>query len=135
MTQDVLLPVQTLHLMATTGQPGAPTLTLSLIYNPDTEPATLDGKGMITQAVTPPGGRIEVQGIHGEVTEMRHFQSSGNQMISIRGLCSEPNAQVLYPFSAVFVTDSNWKGEGSFTYGSKTVSGVPIRQASENEIR
>lgn len=127
MTQNVLSQTQILKLVASTEKPGAPMLRLSLIYNTDTLPPTLDGTGIITQAVTPPGGRIDVQGIHGEVTELQFFQSSGNLLISLRGLCSEPPAMVLFPFSAVFVTDRNWKGEGNFTYGSKTVSRVPIR--------
>jgi Domain of unknown function (DUF1842) len=82
---------------------------------------------VIIQAVTPPGGRIDVQGIHGEVTEMRFFQSSGCQLISLGGLCSEPPALVLFPFSAAFVTDSSWNGEGKFTYGSKTIWQAQIR--------
>jgi hypothetical protein len=125
--QTVLSQTQTLNLVASTGLLGAPTLHLTLIYNPDTVPATLDGTGVITQAVAPPGGRIDVHGIHGEVTELQFFQSSGSNLISLRGVCSEPPAMVLFPFSAVFVTDSKWNGEGSFTYGSKTVSRVPIR--------
>lgn len=133
MKQGVLQPVQTLHLV-TIGQPGSPTLTLSLIYNPDLNPATLDGKGEISQAVTPPGGRIEVQGIHGEVSELRVLQPSGNYVFSLRGQCAEPPNTVLFPFSAAFITDREWNGEGHFTYGSKTVSGVQIRRASENEI-
>ena len=125
MTQSTLPQIQTLHLVAGAGVPGAPALNLDLIYNTDVAPPTLDGKGLITQAVTPPGGRIEVHGIHGEVTEMR--TSPGMRMINLRGVCSEPPTTVLFPFSAVFVVDRDWNGEGSFTYGGKKVVSVPIR--------
>jgi len=60
---------KTLHFTASTGLPGAPTLQMTLIY--DTEKRTLGGTGVITQAVAPPGGRIDVQGIHGEVTDLK----------------------------------------------------------------
>jgi len=126
-SQTVLSQTQTLNLVASTKLPGAPTLHLTLIYKPDTDPATLDGTGVISQAIAPPGGRIDVQGIHGEVTDVQFFQSSGSRLISLRGVCSEPPALVLFPFSAVFVVDSKWIGEGSFTYGSKSISRVPIR--------
>jgi len=125
-TQGVLSQTQTLNLMAGTGLPGAPTLNMRLIFNPDTAPPTLDGTGAITQAVTPPGGRIDVQGIHGEVTEIG-FQSTVLRLINLRGVCSGPPALVLFPFSAAFVTDSNWNGEGSFTYGGKVIARVRIR--------
>jgi hypothetical protein len=45
----------------------------------------------------------------------------------VAGTGSEPPAMVLYPFSAVFVVDSDWNGEGTITYGGKTLSRVPIR--------
>jgi hypothetical protein len=112
---------QTLHFTAGTGQPGAPTLQMTLIYDP--EKRTLDGAGVITQAVTPPGGRIDVQGIHGEVIDLQ----AGSRLIALRGSCTEPPQMVIFDFSAAFVVDrNNWNGEGIFNYGRKTSGPVPV---------
>ena len=115
---------QTLQFTVGTGLPGAPSLQMTLLYQP--EKRTLDGAGVITQAVTPPGGRIDVQGIHGEVTDLQ----SGMRLITLRGSCTEPPLMVVLNFSAAFVTDSMWKGEGVFNYGPKTVGPVPIQGAA-----
>lgn len=113
--------LQTLQFTAGTGLPGAPSLQLTLLYHP--EKLTLDGTGVITQAITPPGGRIEVEGIHGEVTHLR----SGDSLITLRGSCHEPPMMVIFDFSAGFVVDSKWKGEGVFIYGPKAIGPVPIQ--------
>jgi hypothetical protein len=115
---------QALQFTAGTGLPGAPGLHMTLLYNP--EKRTLDGTGEIIQAVTPPGGRIDVQGIHGEVTDLQ----SGFRLITLRGSCTQPPTMVIFNFSAAFVTDSKWKGEGVFNYGPKTVGPVPIQGAA-----
>jgi Domain of unknown function (DUF1842) len=116
---------KTLHFTASTGLPGAPTLQMTLIY--DTEKRTLGGTGVITQAVAPPGGRIDVQGIHGEVTDLK----AGFRLLTVRGSCTEPPAMVIFDFSAAFVIDrKNWNGEGIFNYGPKTVGPVPVEGAA-----
>lgn len=124
MTQSTTVTLhQTLHFTAGTGLPGAPSLQMTLLYDP--EKGTLDGTGVITQAVTPPGGRIEVEGIHGRVTPLQ----SGDRLITLRGACHEPPSMVIYDFLAGFVTNSDWKGEGVFIYGPKAVGPVPVQGA------
>ena len=122
MTQTTIVTqLQTLHFTAGTGMPGAPSLQMTLLYDP--EKRTLDGTGVITQAVTPPGGRIDVTGIHGHVTPLQ----SGYQLITLHGSATEPPLMVIFDFSAGFVTDTEWKGEGVFAYGPKTVGPVPVQ--------
>jgi hypothetical protein len=114
---------QTLHFTAGTALPGAPSLQMTLLY--DQEKGTLAGTGVITQAVTPPGGRIDVEEIHGRVTPL----NSGDRLITLRGAAHEPPMMVVFEFSAGFVTNAKWKGEGVFIYGPKAIGPAPVQGA------
>ncbi len=120
---------QHLQLMAgNLGQPGAPILHLGLIYNPAANPATLDGTGLITQAVTPPGGRGTVTGIHGVVYELGSDKAT--RVFTLRGTYEpSPIEPLEVPFEAMFVTDNDWKGEGGFSFGGRPNAPVAIQPA------
>lgn len=131
MSQPELTKVQHLQLIAgNVGMPGAPVLNLSLVYNPDSNPGSLSGLAVITQAVASPNSRIEIRNVSGTVHGLglgkatRVFSLTGEYWQSF-----PPPAigSVQEKFTATFVTDNNWQGEGGFSYGGNQVTGVPIK--------
>ena len=132
MSTSELSAVIPLHLVAgNLGLPGAPILNLAVLYNSDPIDATLSGEAVITQAVPPPYGRIAVHGVHGPVHGLglggatRVFTLTGQYFQSF----PPPAIGVMEQhFTATFVTDNNWQGHGTFTYGGHVVANVPIKQ-------
>lgn len=109
------------------GTPGAPVLQLALTYN--TENGVLNGEALITQAVAPPYGRLEVLHATGQV----HVLGFGpaKQTFTVEGeiFIPFPPPQIGHStekFSASFITDLDWKGSGSFSYGNNKVVNVPV---------
>lgn len=114
------------------GTPGAPILTLSLIYNVDQEDGQLSGIAVISQAIAPPNGRIVIKNVSGPVhglglggKETRVFSLKGEYVQSF-----PPPAigEIVEKFTATFATDNNWKGHGTFAYGGHVVHNVPVKQ-------
>ena len=120
---------QHLQLMAgNLGEPGAPILHLNLIYNPAVTPPTLDGAGLITQAVRSPDGRGTVTGIHGAVYGLTFGKAT--RVFTLRGTYEpSPIEPLEVPFEATFVTDNDWKGEGGFSFGGRPIARVGIQPA------
>lgn len=117
-----------IHLLAGhLGQPGAPLLTLALVYDPETD--AVNGQATISQAVTPPNGKIVVRHVSGDVRGLG--LGGATRAITLEG----EYAQSLQPpaigsitekFSATFVTDNHWSGHGSFEFGGHKVNNVPV---------
>ena len=132
MSASELTAVKPVHLVAgNLGTPGAPVLNLALLYNPDSTPASLSGEAVITQAIAPPNGRIVIHGVHGPVHGLGYGKET--RVFSLKGTYWQsfpPPAigQIQEEFTATFVTDNNWQGHGTFTYGGQTVANVPIKQ-------
>lgn len=111
------------------GTPGAPILSMALMY--DTGTGQISGQGLITQSVAPPNGRIVIHGISGQVHGLG--LGGGTRVISLTGtfihsLTPPAIGQVTEKFSATFATDERWQGHGSFTYGGQTIHNVPVKQ-------
>ena len=110
-------------------KPGAPILSLALMYDPGT--GLISGQGLITQSVAPPNGRIAIHGISGHV----HGLGLGGvtRVMALTGtfehrLTPPAVGQVTEKFQATFATDNDWQGHGTFTYGGQTIHNVPVRQ-------
>lgn len=111
------------------GLPGAPVLNLFLLYNP--EAGALTGEAQVTQAVAPPYNLMTIRPVSGDVHGLglggatRVFSLSGEYTVSV-----PPPAIGTYlaKFTAVFTTDNNWTGHGSFDYGTHKVTNVPIKK-------
>ncbi|MBW8827858.1 MAG: DUF1842 domain-containing protein [Burkholderiales bacterium] len=127
-----LTKVNHVHLIAgNQGMPGAPLLNLELLYNAEPNPASLSGLAVISQAIAPPNSRIVINNVSGFVHGLglgkvtRVFTLSGEYW---QTLTPPAIGSVRESFTATFVTDNNWQGEGTFTYGGHCVTGVPIKQ-------
>jgi hypothetical protein len=110
------------------GTPGAPVLNLALMY--DTELGVINGHGTITQSVAPPNGRLVVNAITGQVLGLGFGKAT--RSVSLTGTYQQqftPPAigQSTEKFQATFVTDNNWQGHGTFSYGGQTISNVPVK--------
>ena len=111
------------------GLPGAPILNLALFYNPDD--GSVSGEALITQSIAPPHGRVVIRPVSGPVHGLglgnatRVFSLSGEYVVSV-----PPPAfgSYLAKFEATFVTDNNWTGHGSFSYGNQKIDNVPIKK-------
>lgn len=108
---------------------GAPMLSLALMYDPDT--GYISGQGLITQSIAPPNGRVVLHGVSGNVHGLG--LKGATRVISLTGTFEHyftPPAigQVTEKFQATFVTDQQWQGHGTFTYGNQTIRNVPIKQ-------
>ena len=102
-------------------------LQLALTYN--TESGTLNGEAVISQAIAPPYGRLVVRHAAGQV----HVLGFGpaKQTFTVAGLFNVPLpppqiGHTIEKFSASFITDLDWRGHGSFSYGSHQVVNVPV---------
>jgi hypothetical protein len=47
--------------------------------------------------------------------------------VSLKGACMGPPTGLVLEFAATFVVEIDWKGRGSFSYGSHHVNDVPVR--------
>ena len=132
MSTSELSAVKPIHLIAgNLGMPGAPILNLALLYNPDPVVASLSGEAVITQSIAPPNGRIVIHGVHGPVHGLG--LGGATRVFTLKGEYWQPFPPpaiglVQEHFTATFVTDNNWQGHGTFTYGGQTVANVPIKQ-------
>ncbi len=110
------------------GTPGAPILSLALMYDPAT--GVISGQGMITQSVAPPNGRITIHGISGQVHGLGYGPGRENLVTTLTGTFqgTQPTAPITEQFTATFSTDQQWQGHGTFTYGGNTVRNVPVKQ-------
>lgn len=109
------------------GLPGAPILTMALLI--DGADGTVQGKGEISQAVAPSYGELRVSNITGQVRSMGFGPAT--QALALKGTIFttlKPPAigTMEIPFSAFFVTDNDWVGNGYFNYPPNDVTDVPI---------
>jgi len=112
------------------GMAGAPILTMALMI--DGEDGSVHGKGEITQAIAPPYGELSVSNITGQVRSMGFGPAT--RAVALKGTIYstlKPPAigTVEIPFSAFFVTDNDWVGNGYFNYPPHDVTDVPIAPA------
>lgn len=110
------------------GMAGAPVLHLVLLV--DQDDGSVTGKGVITQAVAPPGGVQAVSNITGQVRALGFGPAT--QVLMLKGVIIStlpPPAigTIEAPFSAYFVTDNDWVGKGGFDYGPRKIADVPVR--------
>ncbi|WP_431262132.1 DUF1842 domain-containing protein [Roseateles chitinivorans] len=112
--------------------PGAPTLHLSLSFAERASrlPSSVSGLGVITQAVTPPGGRIPVRDIHGQLYPLGGPVELPENVIVLDGLCvvTDPPSQVVLeePFRAVLLLGPEMTGHATFIYGHRVINNVPV---------
>jgi hypothetical protein len=111
------------------GLPGAPVLNVALMY--DGQSGAVNGEAMITQAIAPPNGSILVRKVSGEVHGLG--LGGATRAMTLRGeyvhvLPPPAIGSITEKFEANFVMDNQWNGHGSFEYGGKTVSNVPVKQ-------
>ncbi len=107
------------------GEPGAPILHVeALVYAPT---GRITGTASITQAIAPPGGDIEIYDLRGEIRYLG-YGTPAKRLVALSGHCSpEPINPILEPFSASLeIGEDDWKGEGSFKYGTTEISDVPV---------
>jgi hypothetical protein len=109
------------------GMPGAPILRMALMIDP--ADGTVQGKGEITQTLAPPYGELSVSNITGQVRSMGFGPAT--QALALKGTIFttlKPPAigTMEIPFSAFFVTDNDWVGNGYFNYPPHDVTDVPI---------
>ena len=109
------------------GMPGAPILTMALMI--DGADGTVQGKGEISQALAPPYGELRVSNITGQIRAMGFGPAT--QALALKGTIFttlKPPAigTMEMPFSAFFVTDNDWVGNGYFNYPPNDVTDVPI---------
>jgi hypothetical protein len=109
------------------GLPGAAILQLDLLFNP--QEGNLNGQAIISQTVGPPKVRIVVRHLAGEAHGLG--LGGATRVVALRGEYEQSfpppaSGSYLAQFSATFVTDNNWKGHGSFQFGSDKVMNVPV---------
>lgn len=107
------------------GEPGAPILHVqALVYAPT---GRITGTASITQAIAPPGGNIEIHDLRGEIRELG-YGTPAKRLVALSGFFSpDPLTPILESFSASLeIEQDEWKGEGSFKYGTQEVNGVPV---------
>lgn len=112
--------------------PGAPTLTLNLLVNAPT--GAVSGNAMITQALPPPYGQINIPQVtggtyhtgFGEDTMLVHL--TGQYVVSV-----PPPAigSYLAHFSAALAVDRAWTGKGSYEYGGHVITDCTVENVSQ----
>lgn len=110
------------------GEPGAPILHVqALVYAPT---GRITGTADITQAIAPPGGDIEIHDLRGEIRYLG-YGTSAKRIVALSGFFSPNKTEpILEPFSASLEIEDDWKGEGSFKYGTQEVNDVPVTPKS-----
>jgi hypothetical protein len=111
------------------GTPGAPILHLSLLVNAVTGQIT--GQGTQSQAIAPPGGKINISNITG----VMHSAGFGKvtKLIALKGeafISFPPPAIGSYiaPFNAAFATDNNFAGHGGWHLGTTIIADAPVKK-------
>jgi hypothetical protein len=120
-TEGTLNLVQQVALRIGTGQPGAYTLNLRLMYDPTD--GNVQGMGEIVQGGVQ-GRPIRVNSVTGQV-----FRAPGQRTmtLSLSGTCaSAPPMPILGSFLAHLQVDDNWNGQGSYRFFATTVNDVPV---------
>jgi hypothetical protein len=113
------------------GVPGAPVLNLALMY--DGQSGAVNGEALVTQAIAPPDGSILMRSVSGQVYGLGLGVGGTTRVMTLRGeyvysLPPPAIGSVTEKFEANFAMDQGWSGHGSFTYGGKTVTNVPVKQ-------
>lgn len=113
------------------GTPGAPVLHLSLLVNAVTGKVT--GHGTQTQAVSPPGDKIDINISEGKIRATGLGEI--NKVMALKGsaVVSLPPPAIgsyLAPFEAHFGLYENMDGAGGWTLGTTDVDNVPIKKES-----
>jgi hypothetical protein len=130
MSDSEMIDVEPLHLICgNLGTPGAPILSMALMY--DNDNGVISGQGLITQSVAPPNGRIALHSISGQVHGLG--RGAMTRVMALTGtfqyyLPPPAIGQVTEKFEATIVTGDDWAGHGSFTFGSQRVTNVPVKQ-------
>jgi uncharacterized protein DUF1842 len=115
-------------LVGNEGMPGAPLLHLALAVDAPTGHIT--GQAEITQAIAPPEGIIRINHLQGRIRSLGFGPAV--RVVALKGsyVFSFPPPAIgegVAPFSATLViAQDEWKGQGSFSYGSREVNDVPV---------
>lgn len=110
------------------GTPGAPILHFALLVHAST--GKVSGQVQITQAVAPPDGSTHVN-VTGQLRQLGFGQGPVTQLVSLEGtypysLPPPAIGSVIEQFSASFATDKQWNGRGSFSWGGREASDIPV---------
>ena len=129
MTADNLDLVLVNLLAGDIGVPGAPVLQIGLTFRP--ESGALAGQGLITQPLPPPLGHMLVRDVRGTVHALGSGPGPLTRVFALAGEIDQPLpppaiGTVTEKFNGVFMTDNNWKGHCSFSYGTHQINNVPI---------
>lgn len=108
-------------------RPGATILLVdALVYAPA---GRITGTADILRAEAPPGGKIEIHDLRGEIRSLG-YGTPAKRLVALSGFfVPDPPGGLLESFSASLeIEQDSWEGEGSFKYGPHTVKGkvVPV---------
>lgn len=115
-------------LVGNEGTPGAPLL--HVVAAVDAPTGQINGQAEITQAIAPPEGIIRINDLQGRVHSLGFGPAV--RAVSLKGsyVYSFPPpaiGQGTARFSATLViAQDEWKGQGSFSYGTTEVDDVPV---------
>lgn len=113
--------------------PGAPLLHVQALVDAPT--GKVSGHAEITQALAPPNADIKINNLTGQVHELDVLPSAPIVTLSGTFVVEFPPpaiGMISEPFNAVLVLPrGDEPGSGSFTYGTKTVTNVPVIDAQE----
>ncbi len=131
MSQSEFTQVSRIQLVAgNVGLPGAPILNLVLLYNIEPNPSTLSGMGVVALEGAPANEKIIVHSVSGVVHGLALGKAT--RVFTLKGEYWQAQGAPAIgsyreQFTATFVTDSHWHGEGAFSYGTNYVKGIAIK--------
>ena len=133
MSSTELKPIR-IDLSAGLALPGAARVSMTLLYNPLSEPLPVSGQVLITQAIAGPASHILINHVAGELHALGFQQ--GHRVLRLEGtyqvaLPPPVIGELTQKFSALIVVDNDWVGHGSFRYGSHTLTDVPVQPAPQ----
>lgn len=100
----------------------APILHFNLVVVPSKN--SISGTAEIIQSVAPPNGQLFIQNLRGQIHATGYGETE--QIVALEGNYTVGDSYVLIPFKAYMSINKDWKGSGSFTYGTHTVENVPV---------
>ncbi len=111
---------------------GSPRLTLHLAVNAAT--GQVNGRGDISQSVTPQEGAVHIPDVSGQIFHTGF--PTDTMLVHVTGeyLYSFPPPAIgtmELPFSAALAVKSDWDGKGSFAYGRRQVTHCTVTNISE----